>query len=150
MTHAISCCVRRCPPPFLLCCALLACVGVLVLHNAKIATLDESSSIADAIAVDQSSGLILATGSDSECPRQVPALWCRFATVLDAGGRCIVPGLIDSHLHFIREGNNFAMELRWDGVRSLRAALDMVRQQALRTPAGQWVRVVGGWYEHHV
>ncbi|MBO0873827.1 MAG: amidohydrolase, partial [Pseudonocardia sp.] len=65
--------------------------------------------------------------------------------VVDALGRRVVPGLNDSHLHVIRGGLNYVLELRWDGVRSLRQALAMLREQAEHTPKGQWVRVVGGW-----
>ncbi len=65
--------------------------------------------------------------------------------VVDALGRRVVPGLNDSHLHVIRGGLNYVLELRWDGVRSLRQALAMLREQAGRTPKGQWIRVVGGW-----
>lgn len=39
------------------------------------------------------------------------------------------------------------MELRWDGVPSLALALEMLREQARRTPPPQWVRVIGGWTE---
>jgi predicted amidohydrolase YtcJ len=48
----------------------------------------------------------------------------------------------------IRGGLNYNLELRWDGVPSLAAGLRMVREQAARTPPGQWVRVVGGWSEY--
>ncbi|MGW1803374.1 amidohydrolase, partial [Streptomyces sp. NPDC001984] len=65
--------------------------------------------------------------------------------VVDALGRRVVPGLNDSHLHVIRGGLNYTLELRWDGVPTLRQALAMLREQAGRTPKGQWVRVVGGW-----
>ena len=67
--------------------------------------------------------------------------------VIDAGGRRIVPGLNDSHIHLIRGGLNYHLELRWDGVRSLADALRMLKDQAIRTPPPQWVRVVGGWSE---
>ncbi|HEX9785418.1 MAG TPA: amidohydrolase, partial [Opitutaceae bacterium] len=75
------------------------------------------------------------------------ALAGRDTRVIDAGGRTIIPGLIDSHLHVIRGGLNYNLELRWDGVPSLADALRILREQALRTPPGQWVRVVGGWSE---
>lgn len=65
--------------------------------------------------------------------------------VVDGLGRRVVPGLNDSHLHVIRGGLNYVLELRWDGVRSLRQGLAMLREQAARTPKGQWIRVVGGW-----
>src|SRR3546814_10914541 len=71
----------------------------------------------------------------------------RRTRVIDAGGRRVIPGLNDSHTHLIRGGLNYNMELRWEGVPSLADALRMLRSQAARTPAPQWVRVVGGWSE---
>jgi predicted amidohydrolase YtcJ len=67
--------------------------------------------------------------------------------VVDLKGRRVIPGLYDSHLHVIRGGLNYNLELRWEGVPSLALALEMLREQAARTPAPQWVRVVGGWSE---
>src|SRR5204863_139747 len=67
--------------------------------------------------------------------------------VIDANRRTVIPGLNDSHMHPIRGGLNYNMELRWDGVPSLADALRMLKDQAARTPAPQWVRVVGGWTE---
>ena len=67
--------------------------------------------------------------------------------MIDGKGRTVIPGLNDSHMHPIRGGLNYNMELRWDGVPSLADALRMLKQQAARTPAPQWVRVVGGWTE---
>jgi predicted amidohydrolase YtcJ len=40
------------------------------------------------------------------------------------------------------------LELRWDDVSSLEEGLSKIREQAKRTPRGQWVRVVGGWSEY--
>jgi predicted amidohydrolase YtcJ len=93
--------------------------------------------------VASSGGTIVATGTDDEVltnrgPR---------TQVIDLQGRTVVPGLNDTHLHLIRGGLNFNMELRWDGVPSLADALRMLREQAIRTPPPQWVRVVGGWNE---
>jgi predicted amidohydrolase YtcJ len=67
--------------------------------------------------------------------------------LVDLGGHTVIPGLNDSHLHVIRGGLHYNLELRWDGVPSLADAMRMMREQALRTPAPQWVRVVGGWTE---
>lgn len=66
---------------------------------------------------------------------------------IDLNGKTVIPGLNDSHIHLIRGGLSFNMELRWDGITSLSDALAMLKQQAERTPAPQWVRVVGGWSE---
>jgi predicted amidohydrolase YtcJ len=64
---------------------------------------------------------------------------------VDAGGRRVIPGLNDSHLHAIRGGLQYNLELRWDGVDSLQLGLEMIHEQAKRTPEGHWVRVMGGW-----
>jgi predicted amidohydrolase YtcJ len=112
----------------------------VILHNAKIAT-NHVPPFVEAVAIE--GGKILAAGNADEVFRQRgPA-----TRVIDAGGRTVIPGLYDSHLHLIRGGLNYNMELRWDGVPSLADALRMLRDQARRTPPPQWVRVVGGWTE---
>ena len=120
---------------------------VVVFHNGKVVTMQEGdeSSIVESIAISQSTGRVLAIGSSSTLLSSHPS--SSTSLLIDLRGRTLIPGLIDSHLHFIREGNHFTLELRWDGVRSLTTALSMLRAQALRTPPGQWVRVVGGWCE---
>ncbi|GAA2069734.1 hypothetical protein GCM10009758_07770 [Microbacterium hatanonis] len=111
----------------------------LIVRNAKIFTGDRSRLSATAVAVTD--GVFVAVGTDADV---APHLGTD-TRVVDALNRRVIPGLNDSHTHVIRGGNNYLMELRWDGVPSLRLALHMVREQAARTPAGQWVRVVGGW-----
>ena len=111
-----------------------------ILHNAKIAT-NSTPSFVEALAITD--GKIIATGTEQDILRlRGPA-----TKVIDAKGRTIIPGLNDSHMHPIRGGLNYNMELRWDGVPSLADALRMLKEQAARTPAPQWVRVVGGWTE---
>jgi len=111
----------------------------LVLRNARIWTGDHMRPQATALAVRE--GRITALGDEAVVVRHVGA----HTRVVDALGRRAIPGLNDAHLHVIRGGLNYVLELRWDGVPTLRQALAMLREQAGRTPAGQWVRVVGGW-----
>ena len=112
----------------------------LILHNAKIAT-NGIPSFVEAIAIKD--GKISAAGTDDEILRQGgPA-----TKVIDGKGRTVIPGLNDSHMHPIRGGLNYNLELRWDGVPSLADALRMLKEQAARTPPPQWVRVIGGWTE---
>jgi len=113
----------------------------LILHNGQVTTFDPAMPEAQAIAI--SGERILRTGTDAD----VMALAMRDTTVVDLGGRRVIPGLNDSHTHLIRGGLNYNMELRWEGVPSLSDALAMLARQAERTPAPQWVRVVGGWSE---
>jgi predicted amidohydrolase YtcJ len=102
---------------------------------------DERRSFASAVALKD--GRFLVVGTDQEVmPHRGEG-----TTVIDLGGRTVIPGLNDSHMHPIRGGLNYHLELRWDGVPSLADALRMLREQAQRTPPPQWVRVVGGWTE---
>ncbi|MBX2892968.1 MAG: amidohydrolase [Saprospiraceae bacterium] len=121
--------------------ANLATADLLII-NAKITTLDAERPEAEAIAV--AGNKILRVGSNSE----IAALRGPNTRTVDAKGRRLIPGLFDSHLHVIRGGRFYNTELRWDGVRSLARAMQMLREQAQRTPPGQWVRVVGGWSPH--
>ncbi len=114
----------------------------LILHNGRITTLDRQIPEAQAVAIR--GGRFVAVGTDQELMARADAATKR----IDLKGRRVIPGLIDSHMHIIRGGLNYNMELRWDGVRSLADAMRMLRQQVDRTPAPQWVRVVGGFTAH--
>ena len=112
-----------------------------IIVNARVTTLDRANPGGQALAV--SDGLIQAVGARDE----IMLLADRHTRVIDAGGRRVIPGLNDSHTHLIRGGLNYNMELRWEGAPSVADALRMLKEQAERTPAPQWVRVVGGWSE---
>jgi predicted amidohydrolase YtcJ len=114
----------------------------LILHNGRVTTLDRSNPLATAVAI--ADGRFVAVGSDEEIMR----LASSGVRVIDLGGRRVLPGLIDNHLHIIRGGLSFNMELRWDGVGSLADAMAMLKRQVAVTPPPQWVRVVGGFTEH--
>ncbi|HWD90827.1 MAG TPA: amidohydrolase [Verrucomicrobiae bacterium] len=111
----------------------------LIIQNAAITTLDPAQPGATALAVK--SGKIVAVGSDESVLQWKTAL----TKTVDAKGLRLIPGLNDSHAHYLRGGISFNYELRWDGLTSLQEGLAMIRTQASRTPAGQWVRVVGGF-----
>ncbi|WP_438003476.1 amidohydrolase [Sorangium sp. So ce321] len=111
----------------------------LILVNGRITTLDPRRPEAREVVVVDGR---IAGVDDASAFHRGPG-----TRVVDLGGRRVIPGLNDSHLHVIRGGLNYNMELRWEGVPSLSLALRMLREQAARTPAPQWVRVVGGWSE---
>ena len=110
-----------------------------IIENAKIITLDAKMPRAQAIAIG--SDKIIGVGPRPDLER----LRSPSTKIIDAGGRTIVPGLNDAHTHFIRGGLTYSQEVRWDGVPSLALALQMLKEQARRTPAPHWVQVVGGW-----
>jgi predicted amidohydrolase YtcJ len=114
----------------------------LILHRGIVTTLDRSKPEASAVAI--TGGKFVAVAHDKD----VMALAGPGTKVIDLKGRRVLPGLIDNHLHIIRGGLNFNMELRWDGARSLAEAMGMLKRQVDITPPPQWVRVVGGFTEH--
>ena len=114
----------------------------LILHNGRFTTLDRANPVADAVAI--ADGRFTRVGRAQD----ILPLADGSTRVIDLQGRRVLPGLIDNHLHIIRGGLNFNLELRWDGVRSLADAMAMLKRQVAITPAPQWVRVVGGFTEH--
>ncbi len=113
----------------------------LILYHGRISTM--SPLHREATAVAMGNGRVMAVGMDADILRLAATGTQR----IDLHGRRVVPGINDSHLHIIRGGLNYNMELRWDGVPSLADAMRMLREQATRTPSGQWVRVIGGFAE---
>jgi predicted amidohydrolase YtcJ len=110
----------------------------LIVHHAKITTQTAAQPQASALAVK--GGRIYAVGSDA----QILALKDGHTQIIDAEGRRLIPGLEDAHIHPLNE-RNFNYKVRWDGVPTLKQALNMLTEQAKRTPEGQWVKVTGGW-----
>jgi predicted amidohydrolase YtcJ len=114
----------------------------LILHSGLFTTLDRSNPTASALAIKN--GVFTAVGRTEEIMR----LAGPSTRSVDLRGRRALPGLIDNHLHIIRGGLSYNMELRWDGVRSLADAMAMLKRQVAVTPPPQWVRVVGGFTAH--
>jgi predicted amidohydrolase YtcJ len=112
-----------------------------VLVNGKIVTLDALSSVREALAIRD--GEITAVG-DNAAIRQLAGPSTR---VFDLGGRTVIPGLIDSHLHAIRAALSFTSEVNWIGTRSLPEALARIGAAARSREPGAWLIVAGGWNE---
>ena len=112
-----------------------------ILKSGKITTLNKKQPEVQAIAI--ADGKVLRAGSNEDVMKLAQA----DTKIIDLNGRRVIPGLNDSHLHLIRGGLNYNMELRWEGVPSLSDAMRLLKEQADNTPAPQWVRVIGGWSE---
>ena len=97
-----------------------------IIHGGRIATLDRARPFVSALAIAR--GRVLAIGDlDRLAAHRTDA-----TVMIDVQGRTVIPGLNDSHMHIVREGLTYNMELRWDGVPSLADALRMLRRQAER------------------
>jgi hypothetical protein len=112
-----------------------------VFIHGRVTTLDRAQPEVEALAV--ADGMVMAVGATADVLQHAGPATRR----IDLRGRRVIPGLNDSHTHLIRAGLNYNMELRWDGVPTLADAMAMLRDQVRRTPAPQWVRVVGGFSE---
>jgi hypothetical protein len=110
-----------------------------VLVNGRITTLDGTSSVSEALAIE--AGRITATGSAEEMRKLAgPA-----TKIIDLNGRTVIPGLIDSHIHAIRAGFRYATEVHWDGATSIGEAMERLRSTAVHAAPGAWLIVAGGW-----
>ena len=141
--------IRRTASAFLVACfvAFLA-LGIGVSHAQAPETIVLNGKVivygaapAEAIAVRN--GHIAAIGTSAEIRKLAGGA----THIIDVGGRTVIPGLIDSHIHAIRAGLTFDTEVHWIGVRSLAEALDRIRTKAKRLPRDAWVVVAGGWTE---
>src|SRR2546422_1854899 len=112
----------------------------LVIVNAKVVTVDDSFSIHQAIAVRD--GRVLAIGTTDD----IRALAGPSTRVVDAGGRTVLPGLIDSHVHLLRAGFRWKWEVRVDEAQSLDDIFRAVEARTRVVPAGTWILVLGGWH----
>jgi len=113
----------------------------LILYNGKIYSHVPENKGATAVAIKD--GKFIAVGTDSD----IMTFSKESTQIIDLKQKRVVPGINDSHIHLIRGGLNYNLELRWDGVPSLADAMRMLKQQVDITPSPQWVRVVGGWSE---
>jgi predicted amidohydrolase YtcJ len=112
-----------------------------VLFNGKIITVDKDFSITEAIAVDH--GRVVSTGASQDMRK----LAAENARLIDLGGRTVIPGLTDGHIHGVRAAATFGTEVNWIGVATLKQALEKIHQAARTQKPGSWIVVAGGWTE---
>lgn len=112
-----------------------------ILFNGKILTVDTDFSVQEAIAIGN--GRIVATGSSAAMKK----LAGETAKLVDLGGRTVIPGLTDGHIHGIRAALTFGTEVNWIGVPTLKEALEKIHQAAKTQKPGSWIVVAGGWTE---
>jgi predicted amidohydrolase YtcJ len=112
-----------------------------VLFNGRILTVDKDFSVREALAI--SHGEVLATGTTAAMKKLADGN----ARLIDLGGRTVIPGLTDGHIHGVRAALTFGTETNWIGVPTLKGALEKIRQAAKSQKPGSWIVVAGGWTE---
>ena len=112
-----------------------------VLFNGKVLTVDKDFSTQQAIAIAH--GEVLATGTSADMKKLAGGK----TKLIDLGGRTVIPGLTDGHIHGIRAAQTFATEVNWIGVPTLKQALEKIHAAATAQKPGSWIVVAGGWTE---
>ena len=111
----------------------------LIIFHANIWTMDEVNPRAQAVAV--LGGRILAVGSNSEI-----ALLRRPETkIIDAGGKLLLPGFNDAHVHFVGGGSQLD-SVQLNDVTGPQEFVRRIAAQAKKTPKGEWIQG-GDWDE---
>jgi len=106
--------------------------ATLILHHARIYTVDATNSVAEAIAVQNDR--IIRVGSDAD----ILKLRAPSARVVDLGGATVVPGLHDAHGHFTGLGA-FLQSLNLRGTTSYQQIVDRVRDRVAKARPGEWI-----------
>ncbi len=112
-----------------------------IYHNAKIVTVDAGFRIVSGLAVK--GDRILAADDIAN----LKSLSGPGTKLIDLQGRAVIPGLIDNHLHFLRDALRWQHQTRIDGITSRARALEVIAAKANASAAGEWVFVLGGWSE---
>jgi len=111
----------------------------LVIKNANIRTMDDKRSVVRAMAV--ANGRILALGTDDEIAKLVG----RKTQVIDAGGKTMIPGFNDAHLHFVPGGEQLSLvDLR--SSQSPEEFAQRIKDYAAKLKEGEWI--TGGRWDH--
>src|SRR5688572_7944130 len=120
---------------FLSAAPLIAADADLILHSGKIVTVDAAFSIAEAVAVKN--GRIVAVGRTADVLARERGSKTQ---VIDLKGQTVLPGLTDTHPHPLgaalsEHNSSFAV------LRSFGEIRNYIREQAARTPKGEWIQV---------
>jgi len=107
----------------------------LTLVNGRIHTMDARNTIASTVTIRN--GRIAAVGSAG------PAAGSR---VMDLGGRTVVPGLIESHIHSVSLANRPGYHTILENTTSIREIQEALAARRKNVPEGQWMTSMGGWH----
>jgi predicted amidohydrolase YtcJ len=108
-----------------------------IIFNAQI--LQNNETFVSALAIKDQK--IRALGSDEQIQKFVGPNTRK----INAEGKLVIPGLIDSHIHAIRAGLSFQSEVSWSGVKTVEQGLDRIRIASQQKPLGSWIIIAGGW-----
>lgn len=112
-------------------------IGILI-TNAKIVTVDDDNPNADTLLIKNDR--IVFVGDSGSAPN-IPNL-----NVIDAGGRVVIPGIIDQHLHWMRSAITWGHHLHaGENAFTKQELLDALEKRAdeLRNTGAEWITLIG-------
>ena len=118
-------------------------MSTILYLNGDIYTMDAGQPRAQAMAIDATSGRILAVGSDDEVRRGGG----QHSEAIDLRGQTVLPGFIDSHIHLLSAAYR-SHHIDAAHCASEDAVADLVRERAAQTPSGHWVQ--GGQWDKNL
>jgi predicted amidohydrolase YtcJ len=114
--------------------------ATLVVKNAKVVTVDKHFSIQEAVAVDKDR--IIAVGDNETIIKLIGPN----TQIIDLGGRTMLPGINDSHLHapcFGATRPPLSLDLTPSNINSIADMVQVLKQEVACTKKGAWIRGVG-------
>lgn len=111
--------------------------------NASVITVNPDDEIAQAVSVKD--GLIQAVGTNEE----IQAYIGDQTRVIDAGGKTVMPGFIDSHMHFVMYGllDHGVIDVDYNHVDSIEDIKNLIREAVKTKKPGEWIILSG--YDHN-
>jgi predicted amidohydrolase YtcJ len=114
--------------------------SAIVLVNGRIHTVDGQGTVADSVVIRN--GVFAAVGSGP-----LPA--GPGARVIDLGGRTVVPGLVEPHIHSVSLANRPGYHTILENTTSIRQVQEALAARRADVPEGQWITSMGGWHPNH-
>lgn len=115
----------------------LAPERVLIFVNGRIHTMDAENSIANAVAIRNRRFVFV----DDVAPEPGPG-----ARVIDLGGRTVVPGLVEPHVHIVSLANRPGYHTILENTTSIADIQQALATRRMEVPEGQWITSMGGWH----
>ena len=116
-------------------------VADLIVHNAKIVTVDENFSIAEAVAIKD--GKFLRAGTEKQVIQDAGP----DTLMVDLDGKTILPGFNDTHSHLVKMGVNLPVTIDLSAVASIADIKKAVAERVKISEKDEWIFSEGGWWQ---
>lgn len=116
----------------------------LIIHNAKIITVDADFAIAEAAAIRN--GRFEYVGTDAAVLERAGPR----TRIINLGGRAVLPGMADTHNDIAADADDWLIRVDLSEATSIAEIMSLLQQKARQTPPGEWVLGSRGWWEYEL